>query len=191
VLIKILLVLVAIVAVFAGVVAMQPADFRIERSATIAAPRTQSLARSTTSRLASLVPWAKLDPNAKNTFEGPESGSGAIFKWSGNNDVGEGMMTLTDSQPNERIKIKLESSNPSKTPATPSSPSSPRGMDPRHVEHGGPQELHQQGVLHVHRHGQDGRRPVRQGPEPDSCGGRAGERGAGNNGIARRCREMS
>ena len=53
-------------------------------------------------------PWKKLDPDAKNTFEGPPSGKGAIFKWSGNEKIGEGMMTLTDSQPGEKILIKFE-----------------------------------------------------------------------------------
>src|SRR5207248_2982956 len=53
-------------------------------------------------------PWAKLDPAVKNTFEGPPSGTGAVFKWSGNDKVGEGSMTITDSRPNELIKIKLE-----------------------------------------------------------------------------------
>ena len=53
-------------------------------------------------------PWAKLDPAAKNTFEGPAAGKGAIFKWSGNEQVGEGIMTITESHPNDRILIKIE-----------------------------------------------------------------------------------
>jgi hypothetical protein len=53
-------------------------------------------------------PWAKLDPAAKATFEGPHPGKGAIFRWAGNEEVGEGSMTITESRPSELIKIKLE-----------------------------------------------------------------------------------
>jgi Polyketide cyclase / dehydrase and lipid transport len=53
-------------------------------------------------------PWAKLDPAAKATFEGPSTGTGAIFKWTGNKEVGEGSMTITESRPSDLIRIKLE-----------------------------------------------------------------------------------
>ncbi len=53
-------------------------------------------------------PWAKLDPAAKATFEGPSTGTGAIFKWAGNKEVGEGSMTITESRPSDLIRIKLE-----------------------------------------------------------------------------------
>jgi hypothetical protein len=53
-------------------------------------------------------PWAKLDPAAKATFEGPSAGTGAIFKWAGNKEVGEGSMTITESRPSDLIRIKLE-----------------------------------------------------------------------------------
>src|SRR5262249_6052217 len=35
-------------------------------------------------------------------------GTGAIFKWSGNDEVGEGKMTLTESHLPDSITIKLE-----------------------------------------------------------------------------------
>jgi hypothetical protein len=59
-------------------------------------------------------PWAKIDPAAKNSFEGPSSGKGAIFKWSGNKQVGEGTMTLVDSHPNDSIRIQLDFERPFK-----------------------------------------------------------------------------
>jgi hypothetical protein len=52
-------------------------------------------------------PWAKLDPQATNTFEGPESGPGAVFRWSGNSSIGEGSMEITDSVPDEQVDILL------------------------------------------------------------------------------------
>jgi hypothetical protein len=53
-------------------------------------------------------PWAKLDPTAKSTLEGPSAGVGAVFAWSGNNQIGEGRMTITDSRPNELVRFRLE-----------------------------------------------------------------------------------
>src|SRR4030095_433305 len=47
-------------------------------------------------------------PNAKNTFEGPSAGEGAVFRWAGNKNVGEGSMTITESRPNDLIRIRLE-----------------------------------------------------------------------------------
>ena len=56
----------------------------------------------------------KLDPAVKNTFEGPSAGTGAIFRWAGNNKVGEGNMTITESRPNELIRLDLEFLKPFK-----------------------------------------------------------------------------
>lgn len=41
-------------------------------------------------------------------FEGPPSGTGTIMSWDGNNKVGQGKMTLTESQPNDLVKIKVD-----------------------------------------------------------------------------------
>ena len=53
-------------------------------------------------------PWAQLDPAAKYSFEGAPAGKGAAFSWAGTNKVGEGRMTITESRPNELVRIKLE-----------------------------------------------------------------------------------
>jgi hypothetical protein len=105
----IFLVLIAAVAVFAAVAAAQPADYRVVRQTSIAAPSAVIFAEvNDFHKWEAWSPWAKLDPNAKNTFEGPASGTGSIFKWSGNDDIGEGQMTLRDSRPDEMISIKLD-----------------------------------------------------------------------------------
>ena len=44
----------------------------------------------------------------KQTYEGPPAGTGAIYTWAGNNKVGEGRMTLTESHPSDLIRIKLD-----------------------------------------------------------------------------------
>src|SRR5215467_7867650 len=81
----ILLVLAIIVIAFLCVVAAQPAEYRVTRSATIAAPPAEVFPQvNNLHNWEAWSPWAKLDPVAKNTFEGPSEGTGSIFKWSGN-----------------------------------------------------------------------------------------------------------
>ncbi len=109
----ILIGLVAIILIFLVAAAMQPTDFRISRSATIAAPPSAVFEQVNDFRKWNdWSPWAKLDPNAKNTFDGPHAGVGAGFAWDGNNEVGAGRMTITESKPNELILMKLEFTKP-------------------------------------------------------------------------------
>jgi hypothetical protein len=100
---------VVIIAVCVVVVAMQPAHYRVERSATMNAPAPVVFNQvNDFHKWDAWSPWAKLDPNMKTTFEGAPSGTGAVYAWTGNSDVGEGRMTIMDSKPGEAIKIKLE-----------------------------------------------------------------------------------
>jgi hypothetical protein len=106
---KILIALVAIIAVFLIVVALQPSEFKVERTATISAsPAAVFEQVNDFHKWDAWSPWAKLDPNAKVTFEGPPSGTGTIMTWDGNDKVGQGKMTLTESKPDELVKINVE-----------------------------------------------------------------------------------
>lgn len=106
---KILIVLLGLVAATAGLVAVQPATYSVTRSQTIAAPPAAVFAAiNDFHRWDAWSPWAKLDPNMKTTFEGAPSGPGAIYKWNGTGDVGEGMMTVLDSKTGEFVKIDLK-----------------------------------------------------------------------------------
>jgi hypothetical protein len=108
-LIKILIGLVVVVGVFAAIVAMRPSDFRVERSAVVSAPASVVFAQvNDLHNWAGWSPWAKLDPAAKQTLEGPRAGTGAAFAWAGNNQVGEGRMTITESRPNELVRFRLD-----------------------------------------------------------------------------------
>lgn len=105
----ILLAIGAIIVVLAVFVALQPAEFRITREATIAAPPATVLAQvNDFHNWDAWSPWAKLDPAMKQTYDGATPGTGAIYKWSGNNKAGEGRMTLTESRPAELVRIKLD-----------------------------------------------------------------------------------
>lgn len=109
---KVLLIIAGVVAAlvvgFLVVVAMQSNEFKVERSVTIAAP-PEAVFEYVNNHHKGLEwsPWRELDPNAKFTFEGPEEGEGARYKWSGNDKMGEGDMTIVESKPNERIHSKL------------------------------------------------------------------------------------
>lgn len=91
------------------VVALQPSEFQIARTATITAPPRAVFDQVNDLRKwDAWSPWAKLDPAAKVSFEGAKAGAGAAFKWSGNDKVGEGKMTVTDSKPASLVKLKVD-----------------------------------------------------------------------------------
>jgi len=81
-----------------------------ERSVTINAPVDVVFAQvNTLKNWPKWDPWMSKDPNAENTYEGPESGVGSIHKWKSKvREVGSGAMTLTSSVPNESLDFKLE-----------------------------------------------------------------------------------
>lgn len=109
VLLAIAAVVVLVVAVLAVVVAMQPSEFRIQRSATINASAPAVFAQvNDFHSWPAWSPWAKLDPSVKNSYEGAAAGTGAAFAWAGNSKVGEGRMTIVESRPSELVRIKLE-----------------------------------------------------------------------------------
>lgn len=111
--------LAVIVVILVIVISLQPSDFRISRSAKIAAPPAAVFAQvNDYHNWDAWSPWAKLDPNAKVTFEGPAAGTGATFTWSGNDKVGVGRQTIIESKPDELIRIKLEFEKPFKATST-------------------------------------------------------------------------
>ena len=107
---KILLALVVILVVLAVVIAMQPADFTVSRSATVNAPPAAVFTQVNDFRKwEAWSPWLKMDPNTKVTFDGPAEGKGAKYAWV-SEKTGEGNMTIAESQPNERVKLSFRRS---------------------------------------------------------------------------------
>ena len=102
-------------AVLTVIIARQPSEFIITRSTTIAAPPSTVFEQvNDLHQWAAWSPWTKLDPNAKNTFEGPAAGEGAVMRWVGNNQVGEGSMTIVESKPAELLRFQLDFLKPFK-----------------------------------------------------------------------------
>jgi hypothetical protein len=109
----ILIIVAVVIVLFIVVVAMQPSDFRVERSGSIAAPASAVFPQvNDFHNWTAWSPWEKLDLAMKKTHEGPAAGTGAIYSWNGNKQVGEGRMTILESRPNEYINIKLEFMRP-------------------------------------------------------------------------------
>ncbi|MFL5243495.1 MAG: SRPBCC family protein [Gemmataceae bacterium] len=109
----ILIVIAAVVLALVGFIAMRRADFCITRSATMSAPPAAVFAQvNDFHNWDAWSPWAKLDPNMKQTYEGAPAGTGAVYMWNGDNKVGEGRMTILESQPSHLIRIKLEFMRP-------------------------------------------------------------------------------
>jgi len=95
-----------ILVVFVAIVAFQPSQDSVERRASVPAPAVVVFAQvNDFHNWEAWSPWAKLDPAIKQTYEGAPAGTGAIYSWAGNNKVGEGRMTLTESRPSDLIKI--------------------------------------------------------------------------------------
>ena len=104
-----LLALLVIIAVVLVAAAIQPDSFRVARSTTVnASPAAVFPHVNQMKSWEAWNPWGKIDPNMKLTYDGPESGVGASYSWVGNNEVGEGKMTITESRPNELVQFKLE-----------------------------------------------------------------------------------
>jgi len=99
---RVLLILAALGAVLVIAVAVQPAGFRIVRSATMSASAAIVFAQvNDFHRWRAWSPWEKIDPALRRTYEGAPAGSGAVYRWAGNHEVGEGVMTIIESRPSE------------------------------------------------------------------------------------------
>ncbi len=106
---KILIGLVVIIGGLCAFIATRPSAMHIERTVTVAAPAEVAFAQvNDFHNWKAWSPWEKLDPTMKTTFSGAPTGPGAHYAWVGNKEVGEGAMTITSAQPNEKVVIKLE-----------------------------------------------------------------------------------
>ena len=109
IILSVLAVLVIGIVVVGILVSMQPDEYTVVRSATFNAPPEKVFEQVNDFRNWKVwSPWEKLDPNMKTTLSGPESGKGAGYAWIGNDDVGEGKMTIVESRPFEMVGIDLE-----------------------------------------------------------------------------------
>lgn len=87
-----------------------PRQIHVERSRVIDAPANLIFDQiNSLKKWSAWSPWHRIDPNMKINYFGPESGHGAGYTWSSNNDsVGNGKMVIAISEPGRRISTSME-----------------------------------------------------------------------------------
>jgi len=110
---KLLLGLVAVIAIILVVASFQSDDMKVSRSSVIAAPPEAVFkVVNDFSQWLSWSPWSKVDPQMKTRLEGPTQGVGAMFHWDGNMECGSGTSNLTASKPNEFVHMQIDMTRP-------------------------------------------------------------------------------
>jgi hypothetical protein len=111
-LVKIALGLAVVLAALALVIAVQPTEFVVQRSAVIGAPAVVVYPHIASVRAMDVwSPWSKMDPNLKTVYEGPELGVGARSSWEGP-QMGQGRIAITAVKPDREVEMKLEMLKP-------------------------------------------------------------------------------
>lgn len=92
------------------------ADVEVERSAVVAAPPEAVFPHLVDFRKwQAWSPWERLDPALERRYEGPESGPGARYSWSGNRKAGAGTMEILRADPPSDVEIDLQFDKPFKS----------------------------------------------------------------------------
>lgn len=98
-----------LLAAAAGFVATRPSEYLVTRTRTLAAPPEIVHAYiADLHKWTEWSPWEKLDPGMQREYVGAPLGESASYHWSGNDQVGEGRMTIIESTPPERVTLRLE-----------------------------------------------------------------------------------
>jgi hypothetical protein len=106
---KLAVVVVVVILALVAYIVTRPSDLRVSRSRAVSAPPDVVFAHvNDFSKWPTWSPWEKLDPAMKREVSTPAAGTGASYHWAGNDQVGEGRMTITDSQPPQKVTIRLE-----------------------------------------------------------------------------------
>jgi len=111
------LIAVAVLVVGVGIVlviaATKPDTFRVARSAAIKAPPEKVFPLISDFRQWSLwSPYEHKDPAMKKTYSGAATGTGAIYEWDGDKNVGSGRITMTDASPPSKVMLDLDMIKP-------------------------------------------------------------------------------
>jgi hypothetical protein len=110
-LLRVLLIIAIILGLaYAAIMIFLPSESTVTRSREMAVPKEFAFDEvNTMKNWMGWMPWAQLDTNMKVTYHGPESGAGAAYSWTSENDqVGNGKLTIVESEPYTSIKTKLE-----------------------------------------------------------------------------------
>ena len=102
------LALLILIAVLAIVIALQPAEFTVERSALIQAPPVVIYPHiENLHAFNAWNPFARMDPQMTLSYTGPDSGVGASSSWVAP-EMGKGRMTITKVTTDREVAMDLE-----------------------------------------------------------------------------------
>ena len=111
---KILLLLLAAIALLLFVASRQPDIFRVTRTAVIKAPAAKIFALiDDLHAFNNWNPWQRKDPGTKGTYSGAARGVGAAYAWQGKK-LGAGRMEITESVAPSKVTLALEFIQPFK-----------------------------------------------------------------------------
>jgi hypothetical protein len=114
---KMIVIIVAAVALFAGGVlayaATKPDVFRVQRSLDIGAPAEKVYSiLIDVRRSPEWSPYEKKDPDMKRSYSGAPSGKGMIYEWDGDKNVGAGRIEIIEAMPPREVTLKLDMIRP-------------------------------------------------------------------------------
>lgn len=93
--------------------ATKPDTFQVERTATIQAPPAKIFPLiDDLKQWAAWSPYEHRDPDMKRTFGATTAGKGATYGWDGNNQVGAGLITITNITAPSQVLIDLDMQRP-------------------------------------------------------------------------------
>jgi uncharacterized protein YndB with AHSA1/START domain len=103
------IVIVVLIGAVLAYAATKPDELRVERTLAIKAPPEKIFPYVNDLKAwATWSPYEKKDPAMARTFGSVTAGKGAVYEWSGNSNVGQGRMEITESAPSSKIAIKLD-----------------------------------------------------------------------------------
>lgn len=110
-----IIILVLAIALILFIASRKPNTFRVERRIEIAAPAEAIFPHINDFHLwTAWSPWENVDPDLQRTYSGADSGVGAKYAWLGNKKIGQGNMTILETQTPTYIKIDLQFIKPFK-----------------------------------------------------------------------------
>jgi len=102
-------VLVLGIAVVLILAAMKPDQFRVQRTTAIKAPPEKIFPLiNDFHHWSSWSPYENVDPAMKRSYSGAANGTGAVYEWEGNMQIGQGRMEITDASQPSSVTIKLD-----------------------------------------------------------------------------------
>lgn len=102
-------VILGLIALFLILGLIMPKDYEVSRDVVIEAPASFVFNHVSSLKAANTwAPWGDKDPNQTVTYEGEDGAVGSTQHWSGNDDVGEGIQTITAVESNRRVDSHLK-----------------------------------------------------------------------------------